>query len=71
MRLARLAHEPLGLRHYSRSDFIVSPRGIYFLEANTLPGTTAESLYPKSLAAVGSGLPEFLDHVITLALEQK
>lgn len=61
-------HRELGLRHYSRSDFIVHPkRGLYFLEVNTLPGLTTESLLPKSLKAVGSSLPEFLDHVITLA----
>lgn len=67
-RLAALVHEKLGLRHYSRSDFIVSPRGIYFLEVNTLPGLTAESLLPKSLRAVGAELPEFLTHVVQRAL---
>ncbi len=67
-RLARLVHKELGLRHYSRSDFIIHPtRGIYFLEVNTLPGLTTESLMPKSLTAVGSSLSEFLDHIITLA----
>ena len=71
-RLAVLAHKALGLRHYSRSDFIVTPkRGIYYLETNTLPGLTSESLMPKSLRAVGSDLPEFLNHVIELALEKK
>jgi D-alanine-D-alanine ligase len=63
------AHDALGLRHYSRSDFIINPkRGIYILETNTLPGLTKESLIPKALKAVGSSLPQFLDHVITLAL---
>lgn len=67
-----LIHSALGLRHYSRSDFIVSPkRGIYFLEVNTLPGLTNESLLPKALRAIGSDVPEFLDHVITLALESR
>ena len=64
------AHRLLGLRHYSRSDFIVSSkRGVYILEVNTLPGLTKDSLLPKSLEAVGCSLPYFLDHVITLALE--
>lgn len=64
------AHRLLGLRHYSRSDFIVSPkRGVYILEVNTLPGLTKESLYPKSLEAVGCSFAHFLDHVIMLALE--
>ena len=64
---ARAVHEGLGLAHYSRSDFIVSPRGIYFLEVNTLPGLTSESLLPKALAAGGTSLPQFLDHVLDLA----
>lgn len=69
-RLARLAHEALGLRHYSRSDFIVSPDGVYYLETNSAPacGMTEESLLPKSLAAVGVSLPEFIDHVSQMAL---
>lgn len=70
--LAKKMHKALGLKHYSRSDFIVSPRrGIYFLEVNTLPGLTDESLFPKSLAAVGVTTADFLDHLINLALEGK
>lgn len=68
-RLAALAHQTLGLRHYSRADFIVSPRGIYLLEVNTLPGLTNESLLPKALGAVGAKPADFLDHVISLALK--
>ncbi len=65
------AHKILGLRHYSRSDFILSKRGIYLLETNTLPGLTEESLLPKSLEVVGSNMPEFLEHVITLAIDNR
>jgi D-alanine-D-alanine ligase len=68
---ARLVHQSLGLRHYSRSDFIVSPRGIYFLEVNTLPGLTEHSLLPKALAAGGTPFPLFLDHLIKLALQRR
>jgi D-alanine-D-alanine ligase len=72
MKLAVLAHDALGLRHYSRSDFIVSPRrGIYILEVNTQPGLTESSLLPKALHAVGSSLSHFLDHVIELAMKRK
>jgi len=67
-RIARRAHRVLGLRHYSRADFIVSPRGIYLLEVNTLPGLTAESLLPKAAAAAGLEFPQLLDHIIQLAL---
>lgn len=69
--LARTAHRALGLRHYSRSDFIISPRGIYLLETNSLPGLTSESLLPKALAAVGCNYPDFLDHLVRLALKNK
>lgn len=70
-RAARIVHERLGLRHYSRSDFMVTPRGPYFLEANALPGLTDQSLVPKSLDAVGVSMDEFLAHVISMALEKK
>lgn len=87
--LAIKAHQAIGARHYSRTDFILSPKGIYALEIstspklddksseeiyaleiNTLPGLTEESLLPKALRAGGVELPEFLDHVIGLALAE-
>jgi len=43
------AHKALGLRHYSRADFIVAPNGIYILEINTLPGLTSTSLFQPLL----------------------
>ena len=67
-RAAKVMHRALGLRHYSRSDFIVTPKGVYYLETNTLPGLTTESLLPKSLAAVGISFRDFLSHLVNLAL---
>lgn len=65
-------HKALGLRHYSRSDFIIHPRrGIYVLEVNTLPGLTSESLVPKALRAVGSDVHELVDHLIGLARKER
>jgi D-alanine-D-alanine ligase len=68
-RLAKLAHKTLGASHYSRSDFIVSKRGIYFLELNSAQavGLTKESLLPKALEAAGAPLPHFIDHIVSLA----
>lgn len=66
--LAKVAHSAIGCRHYSRSDFIVSKKGIYILEINTLPGLTAESLLPKAMAAVGSSHKELIGHLLKLAL---
>jgi D-alanine-D-alanine ligase len=69
-KLAELIHTGLNLDHYSRSDFIIHPKkGIYALEVNTLPGLTNESLIPKMLMSVGVDVPEFIDHVIKLALK--
>lgn len=69
---ARTVHEALGLRHYSRSDFIVSPRrGVYFLEVNTLPGLYAGAPFTESFGAVGVSFSDFLDHVLQLALQGK
>jgi len=69
--IAKLTHDVLGLRHYSRADFIIHPkRGVYLLEVNTLPGLTETSLFPHALEASGSNLPEFFDHAIQLALNK-
>jgi len=65
------AHEALGCRHYSRSDFIVSPKGIYILETNTLPGLTPQSLLPVSAGAAGISFEGLLDHLLKLALSAK
>lgn len=68
--VAELVHRTLNLRQYSRSDFIVANDDIYFLEVNTLPGLTAESLVPKSLAAVGCTYVDFIDHLLTDAIKK-
>jgi len=65
---AALVHNGLGLSQYSRSDFIVSTDGVYFLEVNTLPGLTTESLFPKALQAVGVSHGGFVQHLLFDAL---
>lgn len=72
-KLAVDIHKLFGLRHYSRSEFMVHPkRGIFFLEADSLPDLHAEiSPFLLSLESVGSSVPYFLDHVLTLALGRK
>lgn len=67
---ALAAHTALGLRHYSRSDFIVNPQGIFFLETNTLPSLGATSPFLTSLDAVGVTMNEFIKHVLNLAYEK-
>jgi D-alanine-D-alanine ligase len=61
---AKKVHEALNLSQYSRSDFILGKNGLYFLEVNTLPGLTSESLLPKAIAAVGGTYRDFVTHLI-------
>lgn len=71
MHIAKLAHSALNLSHYSRSDFMIHPtKGIYLLEVNNLPGLTNESLLPKQLEAVGSSMPEFIDHILKISMSR-
>src|SRR6478752_9507172 len=64
---AMRAHKALSCTGYSRSDFIVSAKGLIYLETNTLPGLTAASLYPKALKAQGIEFSDFLRDQIALA----
>ncbi len=69
---ARRAHRALKLSGYSRVDFRVGDGGdILFLEANTLPGVTAQSLIPKAARAAGMSFPSFAEAVCRLALERR
>jgi D-alanine-D-alanine ligase len=64
---AMLAHRAMSCTGYSRSDFIVSAKGLVYLETNTLPGLTKSSLYPKALKAEGIAFVDFLRGLIELA----
>ncbi len=64
---AKDAHRALGLSHFSRADFIVTPRAAYLLEVNALPGLYQGAAFPPMLEAVGSSVREFLEHSIKLA----
>lgn len=62
------AHQILGCKGYSRTDFIVRKNKIYVLEINTLPGLTKESLLPKAAKVAGIEFPDLLDIIIKNAL---
>jgi D-alanine-D-alanine ligase len=64
---AMRAHRALSCSGYSRTDFIVSEKGLVYLETNTLPGLTKTSLYPKALKAQGIEFADFLRDQIVLA----
>lgn len=63
--IALQVHQLLGCRDLSRSDFILDASGVlYFLEINTLPGMTDQSLFPKAAAAAGIPLPQLVDRLV-------
>ena len=64
------AHHALSCSGYTRSDFIISPKGPIYLETNTLPGLTKASLYPKALKAQGIEFADFLHDQIALAAKR-
>jgi D-alanine-D-alanine ligase len=67
--LALSAHRLLGLRDYSRCDFIVSrDNRPYLLEINSLPGLTPVSLVPDACAAVGISFEALIDRLVGYAL---
>lgn len=62
---ALTAHQTIGVRHMSRSDFIVDANGkIWFLEINTIPGVTKNSLLPKVITHTGRDFGKLLNHWI-------
>lgn len=70
-RLAKHIHSNLQLNNYSKSDFIVSPKGIYSLNVSTIPEVNEDSYIYHALHAVGSNNSELIDHIIQLALNKK
>ncbi|MDB5238063.1 MAG: D-alanine--D-alanine ligase [Candidatus Kaiserbacteria bacterium] len=69
--MARAAHKALQMLHFSRADMIVTPRTVYLLEVNTVPGLYAGASFPAMLNSVGSNVAEFLEHAIALARAQR
>ena len=70
-RLALIGHRALKLRGYSRIDFrLDADARLWCLEANTLPGMTSASLFPKGAAAAGLGFVEVCERLCRLALQE-
>ena len=66
--IALEVHDLLNLRDFSRIDFILDEQGTpWCLEANTLPGITANSLLPKAAEAAGFSFQEFCERLLLIA----
>ena len=69
-RYAKIAHNALFCRGYSRTDMILKDNEMYVLETNTIPGMTATSLYPQAAQQAGMSFSQVLDRLIELGLEE-
>jgi len=70
-RVAVAAHQVLGLRDVSRSDFIVSEDGsLVLLETAITPGTTETSVFPYAATASGTSLGEIAKTLAARALSR-
>ena len=64
------AHKNLFLKGYSRTDMILSEKGLTVLETNTIPGMTETSLLPRAARVGGYSFSQLLDRLIELAMEK-
>lgn len=67
--LALKTHNALGLKVYSRADFILDENGTaWCLEVNTLPGMTPNSLIPKAAAIEGMSYEQLCGKIVELSV---
>jgi D-alanine-D-alanine ligase len=66
--LATKVYTILNMKGFSRSEYILVNNEPYFLEMNTVPGLTNESLIPQQAAAAGITLQNLFHNAIEMAL---
>ena len=64
-------YEALGMQGFSRIDFIVMNDIPYFIEINTNPGLSPQSIFPQQAAYANLNFSDLLENEIKLALERK
>lgn len=57
-------YKTLNLKGVVRFDFINSLNGLYFLEVNTVPGLSTESIVPKQVKELGWNISDLFDKMI-------
>ena len=67
---AKTAYRALGCRGYARIDmYLTEENEPVFLEANTIPGFTAFSQFPRMMGAAGVEYPELVDMLLDMSLQ--
>ena len=67
---AKHIYEVLKLDGFSRSEFIFKDGQPHFLEVNTIPGFTRESILPQQAAKAGISMSDLFDNAIQQALHK-
>ena len=69
-KVAKHIYEVLKLDGFSRSEFIFKDGQPHFLEINTIPGLTMESILPQQAAEAGISMSDLFDNAIQQALQK-
>lgn len=69
--MAKKVYESLGMTGFSRTDFIIMDGIPYFIEINTNPGLSPQSIFPQQAAYAKIPFGDLLDNEISLALQRK
>lgn len=70
--LAEKVFRLVGAKHLLRVDFFYTKEGkILINEANSLPGFTSISMYPKMMEAAGIGYSDLIDRLLMSAINDK
>ena len=67
----KLIYEALGCRGICRFDYILVGETFFFLEANTIPGMSEQSIVPQQARAQGWTITELLDAAVNEALARR
>ena len=58
------AYKKLAMKGFTRSEFIIINDIAYFLEINSIPGMTNESIFPKQAQISGVSITELCDEIL-------
>jgi len=68
---AKKVYQSLGMTGFSRTDFIIMNDIPHFIEINTNPGLSPQSIFPQQAAFAKMAFCDLLDNEIKLALQRK
>jgi D-alanine-D-alanine ligase len=68
---AKKIYDSLGMSGFSRTDFIIMNGIPHFIEINTNPGLSPQSIFPQQATFANMDMSEMLDNEIALALGRK